>query len=88
MLLMAALYVSPVQKYLHAEQQVRNERATLARLTQQNQTLRTTVARLQPTTHGANSAIVAIARQCGWVYPGERTIVITGVAPTPGSPTC
>jgi cell division protein FtsB len=74
LLLMAALYVSPVQKYLRASQRLHSDRAQVEALQRKHDKLTTEAASLntQPT-------IVMLARACGFIYPGEHTFVIQDV---------
>jgi cell division protein FtsB len=74
LLLMAALYVSPVQKYLRTSQRLQSDRAQVEALQRQHDRLTAEASALntQPT-------IVMLARACGFIYPGERTFVIQDV---------
>ena len=74
LILMAALYVSPVQKYLRVQRELAQQHALVQRLEADHQRLteRVTALRKRP-------AIVQCARQRGWVFPGETTLIVTGL---------
>jgi cell division protein FtsB len=82
LLLMAALYVSPVQKYLRVQRQLAQQQSLVQRLQADHRRLTERVAalRLRP-------AIVQCARQRGWVFPGETTLIVTGL-PTADDRSC
>ena len=80
LLLMAALYVSPVQKYLGSSQRLRDERAQLATLQQRHDQL---VRESQAL--GTTPQIELLARECGWVFPGEVSLVIEDIPPRDGA---
>jgi hypothetical protein len=77
--LIAALYVGPVEKYLRVQRELRQERALVGRLQRTHDVLGVRVAALH-----AKPAIVQCARARGWVFPGERTVIVTGI-PAPGN---
>jgi cell division protein FtsB len=70
----AALYVGPVQKYLHVRRDLANQRAQVATLEREHGRL----TRLEQSLH-SRATIVWYARRCGWVFPGETPIVVQGV---------
>ena len=70
----AALYVGPVQKYLHVRRDLTVQRAQVARLEREHGRLVT----LERALH-TRATIVWYARRCGWVFPGETPIVVQGV---------
>jgi septum formation initiator len=74
LLLMAALYVSPVQKYLGSSQRLRDERAQLATLQRQHDRLAAESAALT-----TNARIEVLARACGFIFPNEHPLVITDI---------
>jgi hypothetical protein len=76
LLLMAALYVSPVQKYLHAKDRMRSDAAAVAALQQRHDKLQAELAAL-----GTKAQIIVMARACGWVFPGEHPLVIRDLPP-------
>ncbi|MDX6546460.1 MAG: hypothetical protein QOG33_10 [Gaiellales bacterium] len=80
LLLMAALYVSPVQKYLGAGVRLDRSRAQLATLQRQHDQLQRQSQALQTTPE-----IVLLARECGWIYPGETPLVIKDISARDGS---
>jgi cell division protein FtsB len=77
----AALYVSPVQKYLRVERDLTQQRAELVRTQQRHDALEHQRAALQTT-----QRIVELARACGWIFPGERPLVVQGLPPRDGVP--
>lgn len=70
----AALYVGPVQKFLHVRRDLANQRAAVATLEREHGRL----MRLEQSLH-TRATIVWYARRCGWVFPGETPIVVQGV---------
>ena len=72
----AALYVSPVQKYLRVQREVRYQNAELARAEQRHDALIQERAALD-----TNQRIILLARECGWIFPGEQPLVIEGLPP-------
>jgi hypothetical protein len=71
LLLMAALYVSPVQKYLHSGDRMRTDTAQVAALQRQHDRLQAELAALQ-----TKSQIIILARACGWIFPNEHPMVV------------
>ncbi len=80
LMLMAALYVSPVQKYLRAGARLDESRAQLAALQHRHDQLVRDSQSLDTT-----ARIVLLARECGWVYPGDVPLVIVDVKPREGA---
>jgi type II secretory pathway component PulM len=80
LLLMAALYVSPVQKYLRAGARLHESRAQLAALQQRHDQL---VRESQAL--GTTPQIELLARECGWVFPGEIPLVIEDIPSRDGA---
>jgi hypothetical protein len=76
LVLIAALYVGPVEKYLRVQRQLRQERALVARLQNVHDALGMRVVALH-----SKPAIVQCARARGWVFPGEKTVIVTGIPP-------
>jgi hypothetical protein len=75
LLLMAALYVSPVQKYLGSSRRLRDERGQLTTLKRQHDRLVAEAAAL-----GTKAKIEIMARACGYVLPNEHPLVISDIA--------
>jgi hypothetical protein len=70
----AALYVAPVQKYLrvqrdlgHARQELTDAQRAHDALVRQREALDT------------DTRIITLARECGWIFPGEKPLVIEGL---------
>lgn len=76
LVLIAALYVGPVEKYLRVQRELRQERARVGRLQSVNNALGVRVVALH-----YKPAIVQCARARGWVFPGEKTVIVTGIPP-------
>jgi cell division protein FtsB len=70
-LLVLALYVGPVRSYLSAKQATREARADVQRLRAQHRGL---TRRLK--TARSDAAVIAEARQIGFIYPGETPYVV------------
>lgn len=77
LLLMAALYVSPVQKYLASSSRVRDENAQLAALKKDHDRLVAESAAL-----GTTAKIEIMARACGFIFPNEHPLVIRDIPET------
>jgi hypothetical protein len=77
LLLMAALYVSPVQKYLGSSSRLRDEHAQLAALQREHDRLVAESAAL-----GTTAKIEIMARACGFIFPNEHPLVIRDIAAT------
>jgi len=80
LLLMAGLYVSPVQKYLHERARLHEERAQLAALQHEHDRLEASASALL-----TKRRIILLARECGWIFPGEKPLVVQGVEPRDGA---
>jgi hypothetical protein len=80
LVLMAVLYVSPVQKYLRAGARLDESRAQLAALQHRHDQLVRDSQALD-----TKARIVLLARECGWVYPGDVPLVIVDVKPREGA---
>jgi hypothetical protein len=72
----AALYVAPVQKYLRVQRDLDHSRTAYAAaekahgdLVRQREALDT------------DARIIVLARECGWIFPGETPLVIEGLPP-------
>ena len=76
LLLMAALYVSPVQKYLRTGARLHDSRSQLIGLQRRHDQLVRDSEAL-----GTTAQIELLARECGWVFPGEVPLVIEDVPP-------
>jgi hypothetical protein len=76
LLLMAALYVTPVEKYLHSGDRMRTDKAQVAALQQRHDQLQAELAALQ-----TKPQIIVLARACGWVFPNEHPLVIRDLPP-------
>jgi len=74
LVLIAALYVGPVEKYLRVQRELRQERALVDRLQNVHNELGVRVVALH-----YKPAIVQCARARGWVFPGEKTVIVTGI---------
>jgi cell division protein FtsB len=74
LLVIAAFYVDPVQKYLRVTSQLRSQQAHVAALERRQAALQDRTTALE-----GNAGIIAAARACGWVFPGERPLVVTGL---------
>lgn len=70
----AALYVGPVQKYLQVRRDLSAQRGEVSRLEREHGRL----VRLERSLH-TRATIVWYARRCGWVFPSETAIVVQGV---------
>jgi len=81
--LIAALYVGPVEKYLRVQRELRQERALVGRLQSVHNELGVRVVALH-----YKPAIVQCARARGWVFPGEKTVIVTGLPRQDNQLTC
>jgi len=70
----AALYVGPVQKYLQVRRDLSVQKTEVSRLEREHGRL----TRLERSLH-TRATIVWYARRCGWVFPGETPIVVQGI---------
>jgi hypothetical protein len=83
LVLIAALYVGPVEKYLRVQRELRQERTLVSRLQNVHDALGVRVVALH-----SKAAIVQCARARGWAFPGERTVIVTGVPPQANELSC
>ena len=79
-MVIAALYVGPVEQLPGVQRELSQQRGLVHRL-QQRQAALETHARLL----GTRGAIVQCARSRGWVLPGEQTLVVTGLPAAAGN---
>jgi hypothetical protein len=78
--IVAALYVNPIQKYLRVQREVREQRAVLVRAEQRRDALLAERAALS-----TNQRVILLARECGWIFPGERPLVVEGLPKRAGA---
>lgn len=71
---MAALYVNPVQRYMHSSQRLQEQRALVTSLQQRHNALIGESSQLH-----TNAGVELLARECGWIFPHEQPLVIEGV---------
>ena len=83
LVVMAALYVGPVEKYLRVQRELQQQRTLVANLERAHGALALRVTALR-----GKAAIVECARARGWVFPGEQSLIVTGVPQTGASLTC
>jgi hypothetical protein len=76
LVVIAALYVEPVQKYLRVSHDLTAQQARVAALERREAALATRRAEL-----GTRPALVQLARACGWIFPGEVAVVVRGLPP-------
>ena len=69
--MIAALYVGPVQKYLHVRRELAPGAAASPSLDRQHRRLHDVEAQLH-----TRPTIVCFARACGWIFPGEQADVV------------
>ncbi len=74
LVLIAALYVGPLQKELHLRHELAAGRTRVAILDRQNRRLHDVEASLH-----TRAEIVRSARACGWIFPGEQAYVVKGL---------
>lgn len=74
LVLIAALYVGPLQKELHLRSELAGGRSRVAILEKQNRRLHEVEAQLH-----TKAEIVRFARACGWIFPGEQAYVVKGL---------
>ena len=70
----AALYVAPVQKYLRVQRELSHQRQALTDAQRTHDGLLHQREALETDTR-----IITLARECGWIFPGERALVIEGL---------
>ena len=73
----AALYVAPVQKYLRVQRELGHAADRL----RAGAEARTTIWCAQREALDTDSRIIVLARECGWIFPGEKALVIEGLPP-------
>jgi cell division protein FtsB len=69
--LVAVLYAGPVRSYLDARAAETQARSDVTRLRAEQARLQTTLRSLH-----SNAAVIALARESGWIFPGETPYVI------------
>jgi hypothetical protein len=74
LVLIAALYVGPLQKELHLRSELAAGRNRVSVLDRQNRRLHDVEAQLH-----TKAEIVRFARACGWIFPGEQAYVVKGL---------
>jgi cell division protein FtsL len=72
----AALYVAPVQKYLRVQRELSHQRQALTDAQRTHDALLRQREALDTDTR-----IITLARECGWIFPGEQPLVIEGLPP-------
>jgi hypothetical protein len=75
LVLIAALYVGPLQKELRLRTELAAGRTRVAALERRHKHLLGVEAALH-----TRAEIVRVARGCGWIFPGETAYVIKGLA--------
>ena len=75
LVLIAALYVGPLQKELRLRSELASGRTTVAALDKRHEQLMALEAALH-----TRSEIIRVARGCGWIFPGEQEFVVKGLA--------
>ena len=74
LVLIAALYVGPLQKELRLRSELASGRTTVAALDKRHEQLMALEAALH-----TRSEIIRVARGCGWIFPGEKAFVVKGL---------
>ena len=75
LVLIAALYVGPLQKELRLRSELAAGRTRVAALERRHRRL----LRVEAALH-TPAEIVRVARGCGWIFPGEQAYVVKGLA--------
>jgi hypothetical protein len=75
LVLIAALYVGPLQKELRLRSELAAGRTRVAALDRSHQHLLRAEAALH-----TPAVIIRVARGCGWIFPGEQAYVVKGLA--------
>ena len=75
LLLIAALYVGPLQKELRLRSELASGRGQVAALERRHQQL----VAIERSLH-TKSEIIRVARSCGWIFPGEQAYVVKNLA--------
>jgi cell division protein FtsB len=81
LVVIAALYVGPVEKYLRVQRDLHQQRALVGQLSARRQDLLCDVRNLH-TKH----AMVELARRAGWVFRGETLVVVNDIPDLPDNP--
>ena len=74
LVLIAALYVGPLQKELRLRSELAAGRARVAALDRRHRQLVRAAAALH-----TPAEIIRVARGCGWIFPGEQAYVVKGL---------
>jgi len=74
LVLIAALYVGPLQKELHLRSELAAGRNQVSILDRQNRRLHEVEAQLH-----TKAEIIRFARACGWIFPHEQAYVVKGL---------
>lgn len=74
LVLIAALYVGPLQKELRLRSELAAGRTQVAALDRRHQQLLS----LESALH-TKAEIIRFARGCGWIFPGETAYVVKGL---------
>lgn len=74
LVLIAALYVGPLQKELRLRSELAAGRTKVAALDRRHDQLLALEASLH-----TRAEIVRVARGCGWIFPGEKAFVVKGL---------
>ena len=74
LVVVAALYVAPVQKYLRVHRDLARQRAELTQMQRRNSDLERAGQALE-----TDARIIVLARECGWIFPGETPLVVEGL---------
>lgn len=75
LILIAALYVGPLQKELRLRSELAAGRTHVAALERRHKQLVGVEAALH-----TPAEIIRVARGCGWIFPGEQAYVVKGLA--------
>jgi hypothetical protein len=75
LVLIAALYVGPLQKELRLRSELATGRTRVAALELRHKRL----VRAEAALH-TPAEIIRVARGCGWIFPGEQAYVVKGLA--------
>lgn len=81
LVIVAALYVGPIEKYLRVQRDLRQQRALVGELSKRRRELLCDVSNLK-TKHG----MIELARRAGWVLQGETLVVVNDVPDLPDDP--
>ena len=75
LVLIAALYVGPLQKELRLRSELASGRTKVASLDRRHRQLLALEAALH-----TRAEIIRVARGCGWIFPHEQAYVVKGLA--------